>query len=802
MNTEAMNGPAPPIPDASTPSVDAVTRALVELREWAGSPSYARIAHRVCGTRLARGVPAAEARVARSTVHDCFRLGRQRLDADLVMEIVAALGAGSTASLWRDALRRLGNRADLPRAVGVQRVLPPSTDVLVGRDDELAALVPLVRSTVVSGMAGVGKTLLAHEVARRVAGSFAEVLVMNLQGFSSELPPVATEAARDAILATLLNGQLPPVQRRWEVLRQQLQLKPILLVLDNAASFDQVSRLLPPEPSRALVTSRVFVGEATERGADTLRLQGLSGHAASLLVADQAGLEPSDARECAEQLMQLTGGLRLALSLLARRVVARPGWDLRDHLTAEERRREHLQMDNSIESELLQSYEALTDRARRVLRWSAIAPGTDLSQPALSSVVELPQEELSPALAELDRAHLVQLASSRLEMHDLVRLFAVRRSLDEDRAVEVRAAMDRLLDYYANWGRTAGSLSDDPGRDDWPDTAEPEPLASFESAEDATTWWTTEAGAVLAAATWADLRGHDRHLVRLVPLVTHQLWQGPEAEATLNLHRRMLAAAQRLADPWASCVASRYVGQSLYRAGHPDAAEPHLRRALREAKALGAPSQVAACRSALSLVLTLGDDQTEGVALLEAAVEHYDTRPEDQRRAVLRSNLAVSHYNEGRHDVSRRLLEEALALAVERGWLRSEQWASSNLTELLLAERSVERARELASRASAIARERGDDVGAGYALTSLALAELANNDVAAASAAAVSAVEVAEGLSHPSLHAAALSTLGDVDRVAGRHDRARASYRLALDVATAGGDSHERQRAAAGLETV
>jgi energy-coupling factor transport system substrate-specific component len=65
---------------------------LRRLRSDAGDPSFQTIAARVRDARLAAGESPAGARVARSTVYDCFRDGRTRMSLPLVREIALALG--------------------------------------------------------------------------------------------------------------------------------------------------------------------------------------------------------------------------------------------------------------------------------------------------------------------------------------------------------------------------------------------------------------------------------------------------------------------------------------------------------------------------------------------------------------------------------------------------------------------------------------------------------------------------------------------------------------------------------------
>jgi energy-coupling factor transport system substrate-specific component len=85
---------------------DEIAAGLQRLRADAGSPSYAALAVAVGRLREARGVPAAAARPGRTTVYDVFRAGRRRLDVDLVLDLVRALGADEEeVARWADACR-------------------------------------------------------------------------------------------------------------------------------------------------------------------------------------------------------------------------------------------------------------------------------------------------------------------------------------------------------------------------------------------------------------------------------------------------------------------------------------------------------------------------------------------------------------------------------------------------------------------------------------------------------------------------------------------------------------------------
>ncbi|MEU6281471.1 hypothetical protein [Streptomyces sp. NPDC047028] len=103
-----------PVPDADGfRSTDELADLLRTLRAWAGNPSYAELVRRISALRAARGVPPAECTPGRVTVYDCFRTGRRRIDMDLVLDIVTALGAPAPElGRWRRAVRGLLCRPD------------------------------------------------------------------------------------------------------------------------------------------------------------------------------------------------------------------------------------------------------------------------------------------------------------------------------------------------------------------------------------------------------------------------------------------------------------------------------------------------------------------------------------------------------------------------------------------------------------------------------------------------------------------------------------------------------------------
>lgn len=107
-------------------SLDAIVLDLQQLRLTSGDVSYAQIAIRIAERRREYGANEAAARIARSTVFDAFREGRQRINPDLIAEIVLALGENEAAAeTWR-------TRCITAQGVERQRVKPLTPASAVG----------------------------------------------------------------------------------------------------------------------------------------------------------------------------------------------------------------------------------------------------------------------------------------------------------------------------------------------------------------------------------------------------------------------------------------------------------------------------------------------------------------------------------------------------------------------------------------------------------------------------------------------------------------------------------------------
>ena len=260
---------------------------------------------------------------------------------------------------------------------------------------QVAELLEECRLVTVTGPGGAGKTRLAGEVARQVAGRFADGTWL------AELAPVQDAGQVPAVIAAALGVREQPGVPIAQALARVLARQQLLLVLDNcehvigAAAQLCAGLLLACDDLRVLATSReplAAAGEARYRlGPLTLPDPDdpaeVDGSEAVVLFADRARradahfvLDHQAVRAVAEIVARLDG-MPLAIELAAARVEALGAAGLlarlddrfallarRDRLAAARHR--------SLAATVEWSYRLLGDAERRVFRWLSVFPGS------------------------------------------------------------------------------------------------------------------------------------------------------------------------------------------------------------------------------------------------------------------------------------------------------------------------------------------------------------------------------------------------------------------------------------------
>jgi predicted ATPase/DNA-binding CsgD family transcriptional regulator len=219
---------------------------------------------------------------------------------------------------------------------GLNGFVPPLTSFVgrAGQVDEVAALLDEYRLVTVTGPGGVGKTRLAGEVARGVAGRFADGVWL------VELAAVGEPALVPAAVAVALQVHQPPGTSIVAALGEVLARRQLLLVLDNcehvaASAAELCGALLPAaDDVRVLATSREPVGIAGEARYRLPALTvpgpddpaGAAGSEAVALFADRARRADAhvdlsgEAGAAVARLVARLDGMPLAIELAAARV--------------------------------------------------------------------------------------------------------------------------------------------------------------------------------------------------------------------------------------------------------------------------------------------------------------------------------------------------------------------------------------------------------------------------------------------------------------------------------------------------
>ncbi|MFL1902167.1 BTAD domain-containing putative transcriptional regulator [Streptomyces tauricus] len=401
----------------------------------------------------ASAIPVQVSRASRaSRVDACGALRVPRTEATRNGTVAASSAAASTIA------------ADVTgAAVPKPAQLPPVPVHFTGREDTVqalrAALLPAgdgrPRVTVVSGMAGVGKSALGVQVAHGLRAEFPDgQLYVRLHGATPGVPPLTAGQALAALLRDLgvePRGVPEPPDAASALLRSLLAPTRTLLVLDDVANAAQVRQLLPAGPGCAVIVTSRSPLTALD-GATRFPLAPLSDEESAELLRAVSGRDGLDGTH---PLVGLTGRLPLALRIVAARLAARHVLTpdaLAGQLAASEGRLHQLEYDDlSVRRSLAVALDALRASDREADRDAALAlrriGALDLPTygiPLLARLLGTGERRAEAALDRLvDVALLDETTYGRYAPHDLVRDFAREVSRDasrEDAADFARAA--------------------------------------------------------------------------------------------------------------------------------------------------------------------------------------------------------------------------------------------------------------------------------------------------------------------------------------------------------------------------
>ena len=703
--------------------------------------------------------------------------------------------------------------------------LPAGLSDFVGRDDVVAELrgrltrgadynAPGVEVVLIGGPGGVGKTTLAIHAAHQVRTAFPDGhLFARLRGVDAR--PVPAKQVLEEFMRALgaspaaLPDSVPELSAEF---RSRLSGTQMLIVLDDAASAEQVLPLLPGEPGCAvLVTTRRSL--AGLPGVHRVDLDVLDGAASVALLSrvigeDRVAAEPVAAAGLAD----VCSGLPLALRIAASKLSVRRQWSIArmlSRLSDEKRLLDELDLEGvGVRASIATSFQALGERTQRLLLLLGTLGTTSFSEWVGAPLLDLEADDAADALNELDEASLVTVDSggggpARYRLHDLVRIFAQetlasRISLDE--RVDARVRYLRGLLYLARQARIRahggdfGTLHPDVVLWSAPD------FVLDEHMEDPIEWFALEHSNLVAAVELAAQLGH-ADLCWDLAMTSVTLF---EARAYTDSWARtaMIALdACRDAGDVRGVAAMQYSfgDLALFQDRLTDAENEYLAANEYFQKADEAQGRGLVERN-LAFIDRLQGRPRDALVRYEVALADLRSVGDQLTEAHVLSGMAQAHLDQDTPETADQLLRQALEVGQQIGSARSQAQVRNRLGHLYLAQERLDEA-EVEFRAVLAAVEGlGDPVGSTYAQLGLALVHLARGEWVSADQVLRRARAVADNTGDKLSLGRVMLALAETAWQADDEDASWAALKQARDVFSAAEASHWLDRTAA-LET-
>jgi DNA-binding SARP family transcriptional activator/Tfp pilus assembly protein PilF len=705
----------------------------------------------------------------------------------------------------------------------VPRQLPADAVPFLGRASELAELDRHLAGPavcVLTGTAGVGKTTLAVHWAHRVRDArFPDgQLYVNLRGYDPAEPMSAADALAGMLRALGVAGREVPAdtEERAARYRSLLHGRRVLVVLDNAATVEQVRPLLPGTAACAvIVTSRdSLAGLVARDGARRLELDLLTpADAVALLrelVGGRADADPAASAALARQCARLPLALRVAAELAAARP-AQPLARLVSELGDEQRRLDLLEAGGdartAVRGVLSWSCRHLPADAMRAFRLIGLHPGPDLDAPAVAALTGGSLERAGDILGLLARAHLVQPARpGRFSQHDLLRAYAVHLAHREGGGApaqagsEGHAALTRLFDYYLAVAAAAMDVLVPVERDRRPRVGPPAvPIPPMTGPNEARAWLDAERATLVATAAYATARGWPGHTIGLSSMVCRYVETGGHYTDAISIHACARRAAQALGQPAAEAGALSHLGVIEIRRGRCAQAAAHLRQALALFGQAGDRAGAARALTNLASAERRQGHYAEGTACHQQALTEFRAIGDQVGEARVLNGLGLDHWLRGQDEEAARYFRDALAVFAGLGDRTNEAHALGNLGMVLGRLGAGPRAVGYLEQALAEFRALGNRSGAASVLTDLGAVACRRGRYEAAGRYQRQALAEFRAIGERTGEAEALNGLGEVLLETAGPEPARAQHEAALALTCQTGDQHEQARARNGL---
>lgn len=663
--------------------------------------------------------------------------------------------------------------ADLPDHTGFEPEIARASAALSGVGDPDAPR-PVV---VLSGQGGIGKTSLSIHLAHLLRCHYPDgQIFVSLNGGRVRLAEVLGRVLRALGVAT--TPRPATVDDLLAQYRAEISHRRILLVLDDAGGSDDIRPLVPGVPGTAMIVS-TRARLTTIAGAELIELRLLTEPTSLTLLGRIVGTDrlATDA-SAAAALVRACDGLPLAIRIVGARLTARPHWPvarLAQRLADERRRLDEMATDGlAVRISVAAGYEGLAPAARVLFHRLGFLGVPEFAPWLVAALLDTTADVAEDLLENLVDVRLVEVTENaarstvRYRMHDLVRLFAYERAVEEKAEETLRRAVARVVEVAGDLVDQVGEhlpyalpqlrrrpiraadpsiLDDVSGQPGW---LEVEAYCLIRVVERAATLGLADVACVLANALGFSL------------FAIHN-----DFSSWNRVHVAALAAARAEHDRAAEAVVVCGIALLRYKQDRFAESERNFETAVTLFDAAGDRHGAAAARSGLgNLFRTLGRHQN-AVPLLETALATFERTGDRAAAAQAAYGLGYAYRELGQDPLSIRFLQRSAVLyRTLRHW-RGEAIAVRGVGLVHRARSDLAEAETWLARAHDLVLGHGDRQLACYTAQSLAKLWIRQGDVERAREPLTSGVATCRALHDRFGEALLMRTVGELHLAAG-----------------------------------